>query len=613
MKIFSNLSRGKIYFLFSAIPVLVMTSIIRGYRVLLFSGILFLGCVLLFMIDKNIKININKSYFDDKYSFVLSLFIATCVFLDFFFEYSKTIPSIVKKLSYIDPKITISIIGIIGIGIGFFAIFVLSKQIKKIFIYLTENLKIYKKHYFIIFSICMIGSLSLIRANFNYIDDAGRVIHGYTLSGDFSRYMSDFLSKILHMNSWLADISPLPQILALAIMSLAGIIAISVITDNKKTSLLSVVAIIPMIINPYFIRCLAYKYDAPYMALSVLLSIVPLLFRQCNKLKYGIFVFISTILVCITYQSSLGIFPIFVIATAFLNFIDKRNDNIIIYILTSAFSYILGLVVFKVFLMQPITQTGAYINPQVSLNKIFINMNKYFNLMNEDLNFIWLLFIYIIAFYFIIYIVLKTKQNKLITLLTLFIFVPVIFSVSFGPYIIFDELPTDPRYMYCIGVLITIIGLPICVEKKYYLCKVVEIMISFSFVVYFLIFGNALSSQKEYADFRNNQIVEAINDSDILKDKKTVQINVKGTIGFSESVENMIEEYPILKKTIPVMLSDSSKWFWGDQKLRQYYKMNLIEAGKQIDNNQKLIIIKDTYFYKIKSNSDRDYLLIELK
>ena len=208
---------------------------------------------------------------------------------------------------------------------------------------------------------------------------------------------------------------------------------------------------------------------------------------------------------------------------------------------------------------------------------------------------------------------LKTKQNKLITLLTLFIFIPVIFSVSFGPYIIFDELPTDPRYMYCIGVLITIIGLPICVEKKYYLCKVVEIMISFSFVVYFLIFGNALSSQKEYADFRNNQIVEAINDSDILKDKKTVQINVKGTIGFSESVENMIEEYPILKKTIPVMLSDSSKWGWGDQKLRQYYKMNLIEAGKQIDNNQKLIIIKDTYFYKIKSNSDRDYLLIELK
>ena len=87
MKIFSNLSRGKIYFLFSAIPVLVMTSIIRGYRVLLFSGILFLGCVLLFMIDKNIKININKSYFDDKYSFVLSLFLATCVFLDFFFEY----------------------------------------------------------------------------------------------------------------------------------------------------------------------------------------------------------------------------------------------------------------------------------------------------------------------------------------------------------------------------------------------------------------------------------------------------------------------------------------------------------------------------------------------
>lgn len=55
--------------------------------------------------------------------------------------------------------------------------------------------------------------------------------------------------------------------------------------------------------------------------------------------------------------------------------------------------------------------------------------------------------------------------------------------------------------------------------------------------------------------------------------------------------------------------------FIHTKKIKQFNSISktLLTIATCYCNLGKLIIIKDTYFYKIKSNSDRDYLLIELK
>ena len=54
---------------------------------------------------------------------------------------------------------------------------------------------------------------SIFRANYNYFDDNGRTLWGYTDFG-FGRFISDNLSQIICANNFLGDISPLSQIIS---------------------------------------------------------------------------------------------------------------------------------------------------------------------------------------------------------------------------------------------------------------------------------------------------------------------------------------------------------------------------------------------------------------
>lgn len=78
----------------------------------------------------------------------------------------------------------------------------------------------------------------------------------------------------------MTDISPLPQMIAAVILAASGVLLLRIIYDRSQFSALELTALILFGLNPYFLGCLSYKYDAPYMALSVMGSIMPLYFRR---------------------------------------------------------------------------------------------------------------------------------------------------------------------------------------------------------------------------------------------------------------------------------------------------------------------------------------------
>lgn len=131
-----------------------------------------------------------------------------------------------------------------------------------------------------------IVSFVLLRANYNNLDDTGREVHTYREWDNFSRYTSYYLSPIIHANKILSDISPLTQILALVILAAASIIVIYGITEQTKISWWCMVAVLPLGLSPYFLECLSYKFDSPYMALSVLASVFPVLFMRKKRLCF---------------------------------------------------------------------------------------------------------------------------------------------------------------------------------------------------------------------------------------------------------------------------------------------------------------------------------------
>ena len=130
---------------------------------------------------------------------------------------------------------------------------------------------------------------TILRANVNYIDDLGRTAFGYRGWENFSRWISEYGSILVHGKTYLTDMSPMPQLLAVLIIALASTVVLYVFVDEKKYRFLNVVAVLPLGISPYFLECLSYKYDSTYMALSVLGVVFPFLFITYSRIYFMVF------------------------------------------------------------------------------------------------------------------------------------------------------------------------------------------------------------------------------------------------------------------------------------------------------------------------------------
>ena len=134
-----------------------------------------------------------------------------------------------------------------------------------------------EKPVLLLFSAYALALLALIRANYTYADDLSRSIIGYHGWWDWSRYVTEALSCLVHMEPRVLDISPIPQLLAAFLMAVAGVVVIHSFTAKKEIRPPMLAATLPMGLSPWFLECFSFKFDAPYMALSVLASVLPFL------------------------------------------------------------------------------------------------------------------------------------------------------------------------------------------------------------------------------------------------------------------------------------------------------------------------------------------------
>ena len=163
----------------------------------------------------------------------------------------------------------------------------------------------------ILFLLYLAAALPLLSADFYYRDDLRRAATGFR-GWEVGRYLSLLGSVILHTDTYLADISPLPQLAALVILAVSAVMLRRVIGRERRFGFWDYAALFPVAFFPHFLNCLSYKYDAPYMALSIGVSIAPLLFRRCRRSVYCAGVFVGTLAMCMLYQASSGIFPVIV-------------------------------------------------------------------------------------------------------------------------------------------------------------------------------------------------------------------------------------------------------------------------------------------------------------
>lgn len=501
-----------------------------------------------------------------------------------------------------------------------------------------DKYRVFVKPFLILALIYLVGISAILLASVHYADDAARTNYGYAGWSAFSRYTSTMLSYVVHTDGYLTNIAPLPQLLAVLILTVSSLILICLVSGREVFGgpiskwILKLLAVVPLVLCPYMLECLSYQYDAVYMALSVFFAVMPFLFYRKERWKFVLASVVGILGVCTTYQASVGIYPMIVV---FLTMKDWNNKDLsgkelFKNVAISAVVFLITLVFFQKVLMR--TQ-DIYVSNEIPGIAELIPMTlqhllHYFELLTTDFRAVWLTIIGVIAVLFVVLYVVRSKRNKVLAAV-----VGVVGLVAMGisTYILYAALEKPlytTRAMYALGALIAIMGVYVVsgginrkfdkkfkgkqTEMKMMLSiKIGELvlalpvlMISWCFFVFSFTYGNALHEQDT---FRNMQIDMVISDlNELLIDGKERKIQVIGQIGFAPSVEHTpAGKYHILRRLLKPSYETNVPWMAyrlreasGLKKLKYVPEYNVASSGPDLP------ILKETALYIIYGDDE---------
>ena len=467
----------------------------------------------------------------------------------------------------------------------------------------------------ILFLIYLIGISGLIRADYLYRDDLGRALYGYKQWDYFSRYLSTALATLVHGGDYLVDAAPMPQMLAMLLMAVAGVTLLYVVYDRTRFTGWELAVLIPLGLNPYFLECVSYRFDAPYMAISVLAAVLPLLMRRGRPVAYVFASMLGILAVCTSYQAATGIFPMLVILLMLRMWNQgKPLREIFRFCGLSAAGYVLGMLFFLVVLMRP-ADAGYVSNtmPEATglVQTLLYNYKQYWKYFRKDFQPLWKVLTALAAAVFLWASVLGARRNKAASAGIAVVCVAMMALLSFGIYPALAEPVFAPRAMYGIGVVLSIFGIVAAEQSEKILRKLPILLLSWAFVVFAFTYGNALVSQKEYTDFRVRMVIDDLRDMEVFLGEEPVTVQIAGSIKKAPILRNnKREEYHMLNRLLPKTFGNTGEW--ERYNFYYYYDLRNVVWDRSVNlREMDLPVIEDTMYHTIRGKDT--YILVELK
>ncbi|MDR2553374.1 MAG: glucosyltransferase domain-containing protein [Treponema sp.] len=468
------------------------------------------------------------------------------------------------------------------------------------------------KPFGILAAVYLLGYGSLIRADYLFADDVARAVEGYHGWNGWSRHLADLLSTFIHGDTNLADISPLPQILGILLAALGGVLLVRVLCGTITAGAL--MAAVPLGLSPYFLESLSYKFDAPYMALSVAAGIAPFL---CAGAKRA-FIFVSVLsllVMCMSYQASSGVYILVTIMLLFRdwNSRSKTPAELVSFGAAAAGSFCFALVLFRYIFMVAGTTGHGTSTSLLALPRLLPgmvnNLGTYLSTVNQDFGLPWKAGAAAICVLFVIHAARESMQRGILRLLVPLLVVFVSCAMSYGAYLALEVPLFAPRALIGFGVFIAVIGIALVSFRRGthpagrgipLLCI---IALDWCFFTFAFSYGNALADQKRYNDFRVEML---LHDLSVLFPNRTSRdpaVRLKNDTGFGPFTENIARHYPVIKRIIP-----GSRYYHTYKYMTGYFHW---DEGTSWAGNPDLPVVFDSYYHTIKS--DGTYIVAVFK
>lgn len=476
----------------------------------------------------------------------------------------------------------------------------LQEELKKIFYLIRPAV--------ILAAIYLMAFYSIFRSNFNYLDDLGRKHSGYHGWLDWSRWFTQIFSSFLHADTYLSDISPLPQWIACILMALGCVILLKVFGEERRIGIVNILAASLIGLTPYFLGIISYKYDSPYMAFSFLVSVFPFLFYKKKEIVYMLISCVCLVLMCTSYQASSGIFPLITLFLAVRNLnMGIKMRKVVRFIGVSVICYAISLGGYWLFLMKP-NEASVFSVRQFFQGAFFQKYISFVSLINSDFKASWKILLFLLIIAFIIVFISGSKLKKIVSFFLSLAGVLLGSIFCLGINLLLDVEKYDARAMYGLGVFFGIMG--ICISfaetKRYY--NLVCVLLFWCFFTFAFSYGNALAVQQGYIDYRVQLVAGDLNTLECMRTDKIKIVQVEGDIGLSPVILNMSEGFGMMNRLVP---SEFSRGYWGEYYFLNYFHIpQIVRSDEEIDIDS-LDILKDTMYHRIYG--DGKHVVVELK
>lgn len=438
----------------------------------------------------------------------------------------------------------------------------------------NDHNKALLKYFFIFFLIAIFGYLSIIISFCPYNDDLCRYLINAPV-GTFSagRHTTFLIEIMIYFSRYITDAAPFTQILSCATLSYTAIIIIKIFNIDVEDKV-SLLCMVPFLVNPYLMENIMYRFDNIFMMLAMMSSVV----SAYVTLRYGCrFLLVQSILLLqslLMYQAAFSAYFILFMCIFIKEFID---GNGIISIFSKMKCWIFT-VLTTCMLFVPFTLAINYCRSAsgeivaLPLNTknitiIYNNISNYLSNIYFDWsgNFVGNIFFLLIVFFFFssqmeIYKKSKNVQNiiynSFIFAVLFFVFLISPFGIcAFVQIIAFHgNLFFSPRVMYCMGIFISfILYRNYLFLKKSNLFKSIYSTFLVLFCMWNLIFMNSAGNIIHYNRIVQRDVLYDLSKdimSEINSNPSIKYVCIDGDI-YSRPASRFAKIYPIFDRIMP--------------------------------------------------------------
>lgn len=452
--------------------------------------------------------------------------------------------------------------------------------------------------------------LPLLIANVYYSDDHSRILYGHGWNHD-TRFVNNWITKITSFSNYTFSLYPYSLILSALLLGIAGFVLCEIwgIEKEKKIKWASLL----LLISPFYLANLPYRYDALFMSLSIFLMIVPFVFFENKKW----FVVLSSSCFFLTlglFQPSISIF--FSVGIIFLYQYFEKNElkNLFANALFMLLSFTIGFVLYYV------TKTVLNLGVNDDRMKIILFESNFKDLLIEklltfydiwkllyDTNYYYIILVSFLLLPIISVVDLFVKRKPLFHIIKVLvgrlILVAVGILLVLGPNLFIKAEYLPLRALPGFGVFMLSLLYFSRNFKGIYL-KIFRISVVLNTIFCFNLMAqtsNALQFQKDYQEMFVYDLNTVVRTYNIKK------LTYKGDISYARKSYRILEQFPFIK-TIILKEIGQNAWFSKDvisfSGLQEV--VEFVPYNEQIGNSE---LVFKSYVYNLYKIEDGFFMI----